>query len=515
MLKSFAPIALAIATTLVGSKFAQGQTPVSASYSFTSGGNADGFAWLAYQIARQHYGPTGNPSGLTGDQANTPQFLGFSNFTANPAYFNSNNLLTRAANLINNQAWWTDVKTKSYIGANGNTFQTTSWLISCNQINPVGRTSLFGFDFAVASVSGPVATSLPLIVRDNLGLSKLVTIDLDNGNQWTESIGNFFTLNSPHVGYEARIRLPVSVMGDIAVGHPNYNPATYGLYAVTLMLDSYHTLGGTTQVALDNFIAGSGQAHAPSSEPVAFQNIQPVGANTPTYVSFASEENTSTPTTTYVDMSSLPEGSGVDVSINFANENAPPTTLGISFSSDDLPPDGSSIEATHQPGDTSIDADSSNHLGTISTLTDISSTTAVVTVQAQMNMDEMSAEAYSDPTVIPNYAPDPNSPELLPHELVHVVQQRGGPEEAFGYHFANYTYSDYLGMVGTPTDGDSGYSLVPILDSENTVLGYDIDAWVVGLNSGSISLYYNSSVVPEPTALTILGALGALGLRRR
>lgn len=169
-------------------------------YSFTSGTAYDGFNWPKAQWSKQ------TATGLAGGQFDTPDGVSFNNFSGNPANFDADNLLTRPAGLIENEAWWTDPKIRSYTGTGGATFHTAVLHMSFNN-TPDHYVSEFGFDLAYASVSADVPLALSYTGFDSMGFTVSGQLNLNPSAGFApfrQAVGTFATLNSPRVGREAR-----------------------------------------------------------------------------------------------------------------------------------------------------------------------------------------------------------------------------------------------------------------------------------------------------------------------
>ena len=246
----------------------------------------------------------------------------FNNLNGNPAYFDDNNLLTRPATLINNDAFWTDPKLGQFSSGGGGTFELAQFGFSF--LPGISDGADFGFDLAMASVSSdlPVgnfyddltgdfitAPFLPFQIQDdnfNTAQGSLVFATGESsspdqgGAVFAQSVGTFNTLNSPRTAYEARFRLDqfflqslIEYESDIFGGDPGDDPdGEFGdgdfnstpIQFFDIDLESIATFGGTTQVAMDNFVlAGSPPINDPLREPLNFSPFDPVGANTPQY----------------------------------------------------------------------------------------------------------------------------------------------------------------------------------------------------------------------------------------
>lgn len=284
-----------------------------ATHSFTRGlpPRGDGEDWpRSLNPARQFPGGGASPGSFFASSG-----VVFSNLNSNPAYFDANNLLTRPATLINNEAFWTDPKIGSFT-SNGITFDTAAFGFSF--ISGFTTGADFGFDLALASVSSDLPTgvfedfttgefvSAPFlefqIQDDNFNTARGQIVFAEGGIQsgdnpviFAEQVGTFNTLNSPRTAYEGRFRVDEAFLRDIIAFENGlgFDPEGFDdgpgdaagpIEFFDIELDSVATFGGTTQVAMDNFVlAGAPIVGDPLREPLTFQPLNPVGANRPQY----------------------------------------------------------------------------------------------------------------------------------------------------------------------------------------------------------------------------------------
>ncbi len=257
--------------------------------------------------------------------------VSFNNLNGNPAYFDANNLLTRPATLINNEAFWTDPKFGQFSSGGGGTFELAHFGFD---FIPGFTDGLdFGFDLAMASVSTDLPTGsffdeqtgnfitapfLPFQIQDdnfNTARGTLVfasgaSSGPEEGAIFAETVGTFNTLGSPRTAYEARFRIDQSFLqglieyendlfGGDPGGDPEEDPGDGGFVSGPIQffdidLANITTFGGTTQIAMDNFVLGGTPAiNDPLREPLTFSPFDPVGANTPQY--FVTDDSSGDP----------------------------------------------------------------------------------------------------------------------------------------------------------------------------------------------------------------------------
>lgn len=253
--------------------------------------------------------------------------VSFNNLNGNPAYFDGNNLLTRPATLINNEAFWTDPKLGQFQSDGSGSFEIAQFGFD---FTPGFTDGLdFGFDLAMASVSTDLPTSsfydeltgsfitapyLPFQIQDdnfNTAQGALVfasgaTTGPEEGVIFAESFGTFNSLNSPRTAYEARFRLDQTFLQELIAyeyesigGDPGGgDDGGFGddgfvsgpIQFFDIDFAGIATPGGTTQVAMDNFVLGaSSPINDPLREPLTYQPLQPVGDNRPQYFQFTDE----------------------------------------------------------------------------------------------------------------------------------------------------------------------------------------------------------------------------------
>jgi len=530
------------------------------SYSFTSGPFGDGFNWPAAQVPSW---PTG---ALRGDQFDTPdESISFNNFSGNLAFFDSNNLLTRPAALINNAAWWTDVKLASVNGQFG-FFETASFDIGF--WNAGDLQGDFGFDVAVASVSGPVDDFIPfwVDVQEDFIFG---TIRLDGSGgfeaepNWTTQTGTFNTLNSPHPGREARIRFDEFELRDwlfeeaeqFEDGNPWSDPSEIPIQSFNLDLDHFATNGGTTQFAIDNVVVGGASPPNGQPETNTIPPIGPIGDNTPQYFLYAEAAPDGADET---NTTSIPHDSELESDFNQISTFGGPQPNGIEataftsntsvfFTGDSTGVGDGELaghEVTHvsqgdpsiNPGDpTQAELNANvivNNLvndgqgGTtrgnapdeqvISTTTqvEIDAISGVLTgLQNQVDQTGQILESLDD------LAPrDPAAVLEFIEGFSFVSQARtGAATDDPSQFFLNFSAEDYLQhkqATGDPLyEGDAGSIVFPILDDDSDIIAYSVQTWRVTNQSGTFAPIIVN--IPEPTTGLLLAPLAMLLRRRR
>ncbi|MEM9914492.1 MAG: PEP-CTERM sorting domain-containing protein [Planctomycetota bacterium] len=238
-----------------------------------------------------------------------------SNVTGNPIFFDANNLLTRPATLISNEAAWTDPKT-GFFGENLN-FRRNFFELDLDDNAIIG--SDIGFDLAMASVSEDLPTlnfydefleedveagylQFNIGTTTNTGFARLVfyapegETDLDTDPNFVhifaEEAGTFFTLNSPRTAYEARFRLGYNEMRQYVADDEGIELGQVGnVDFLTFVLSDIATPGGTTQFAVDNIVVGDATIpNDPLEEPLNFEPLERVGKNRPQYFKFDDDD---------------------------------------------------------------------------------------------------------------------------------------------------------------------------------------------------------------------------------
>jgi hypothetical protein len=216
------------------------------------------------------YPRTLNPARLLPGAGIAPDFFDagtgmiFQSTHGNPAFFDANNLLTRPAARITNEAFWMDPKIGVFDTGMGEDEHASFGF----QFSPQAGED-FGFDVAIASVSEAPPTTLPFFIQNTDGDvgSFTLGLTLGGGDVAPVEAGTFDTLNSPFQGREARFRIPhaqiEALLGDSSP-----------LLIFSINLYDLSTLGGTTQIALDNFVLAGASAlpNEPQHEPVRFQS---------------------------------------------------------------------------------------------------------------------------------------------------------------------------------------------------------------------------------------------------
>mgnify|MGYP006300300369 FL=1 len=292
-------------------------------FSFTSGppplGDIDVYP-RSLNPARQSPG-----GGAGADTFFSSPGVDFNNLNANPAYFDRNNLLTRPATLISNEAFWTDPKIGSF-NFGGSTFDVSSIGFSFDPVfGPIGAD--FGFDLALARVDTDLPTSsffdagsgnnktavfLPFQVQDENDFTARGELVFANGVSdiefgesafFAQQVGTFNTFNSPRTAWEGRFRFNQTDLQQLIANQnggfgddedfpddDGFDPSSIVFFDIDL--DSVATFGGPSQIAIDNFVTNNAPVlDDPFVEPLLVRPFEPVGPNTPQYFIDASEED--------------------------------------------------------------------------------------------------------------------------------------------------------------------------------------------------------------------------------
>lgn len=248
--------------------------------------------------------------------------VGFTSLNGNPAFFDSNNLLTRPATLITGDAFWSDPRIGNFTNADGSPFD-----VSLMSFELPAFTSSFGFDLAVASASADV----PLVLEFNIqtfdfegglggpgeafGFGQLlltgsgggVTV-LGNGDgQITPFSSGTFSTIGPRTGREARYRIDTAdllsfIQFDEGFGGPEdpedpesdpdfeeFTPTLDNGFFIDINLRPISTFGGTTQIAIDNFVLDNAPIPNGPPDPTFLFTEFPAGENRPQYLNYDAE----------------------------------------------------------------------------------------------------------------------------------------------------------------------------------------------------------------------------------
>ncbi|MEM9752807.1 MAG: DUF4157 domain-containing protein [Planctomycetota bacterium] len=228
----------------------------------------------------------------------------FFNLNGNPAFFDANNFVTRPANLIQNEAFWTDPKIGSFTDTSGNPFDIALMGFTIYDL----EASQFGFDLAIASAAGtPLPSGLDFQIQtdtDLFGFGEIaLTTDAGgfDGERFSpEQAGTFFTVGGRQ-GFEGRYRFDMSDLlgllendgggGDFDGGFDDGSddglvPSDFGsLILFDIDLGPIATPGGTTQIAFDNVVLGAPDIFD-EVEPVVLPPLPEVGPNRPQYANY-------------------------------------------------------------------------------------------------------------------------------------------------------------------------------------------------------------------------------------
>jgi hypothetical protein len=525
------------------------------SYTFTSGGNADGVNWPRSQRSSQ--APGGGLEGgpfFPGDGSG----LSFYNFSGNPAYYDGSNLLTRPAALINNEAWWTDPRTANYVSTDGQTYQSASIAVAFDN-DYIGPVSQFGFDLAIASVSNPVPASINFHALDTLGEMIFGTLHLDpaappeNGVS-SDLHGTFLSMNSVYQGHEARFSIDIpSLLSSIRPEESEGVDLTnYGLDLFVIEMEPFTTLGGTTQLAIDNFVINGGAPGEPTREPIYIPASGPVPDETTylfTYVEGAPEE----PNETTIDPSQFGDDDLAAVSVHTQgvgdddlSARASTTDTTIVFPAEQAGVEILSHEVTHVSQGSSQQEGQIQQINTLFTsatgANEIEVMTSIVNVVTSENAGPidnflveirtlLGSEAISVGAVFAESIAAGQQEILIDiDDLTEIAFIRaesisgsqGALSEAVlatladgAEFYLNYTFLEYIAHKESVGEewvvGDQGATIVPVLGGDGEIASYMLTNWIVANDSGS----FTQILVPEPTGVIAVIGLGALFMRRR
>ena len=483
------------------------------------------------------YPRTLNPARQSPGGGISPDFFGtgvgtiFQSTNGNPAFFDANNLLTRPAERITNEAFWTDPKIGVFDSGMGFDVENASFGF---QFDPRAGED-FGFDLAIASVSDAPPTSLPFFIQNtdgDFGTFQL-GLALGTGDVAPTEAGTFDTLNSPFQGREARFRISHAEIEALLGG-------SAPLLIFSIDMFDVSTLGGTTQVALDNFVLAGASVlpNEPQREPVRFQS-ELIPPSTTQY--FVLDPTMSSETGIEVDVDALPAGSLIELA---ARTSAPPGSaapeaevsatvtaleangdllteafdIGVSAPSETpgtVPPFAtalSEVDVAIGPGGTSA----------LHAVGARSMTYGDATFGLPLPDEDQILEAYETTHAVQASRGDlrgtvEDVSDLLPHVSAMLVQPGEGGRQARGAAddftlYVGYTLQDYLAekrQLGLdPVVGDSGSALTPVTDDEGQVVDFFVDTWRIADTPGT---YIPTLLLPEPGACAML-AIGGLVL---
>ena len=499
--------------------------------------------------------------------------VGFFNLNGNPAFFDANNLLTRPAQLLSGEAFWTDPKIGNFIGPSGNPFSLAH--IGFDLGFPE---SDFGFDMAIASVSTDLPTSLRFQIQDeasNTAQGRLL-FEIDSsgdggspGEIIPDLAGTFFTLNSPRVAYEARYRIPYFDLVDLLANeNDDYdfdNPSPIRHFDI--FLEDIATGGGTTQIAIDNFVIGDTAVLNPTAEPTYIPVIGPIGDNRPQLFTYALEdlppdapddifplELADLGDRDFTALTVIGEGLGAleevgarahtrSTSVYFETDNAGTELFGHEIThtlqgsgNTDLPPNQTAIEeaaATRvdnlvntapNPAPGSAPGNALGDSGTTSALTrgtapspQIIEVTTVLQANPTDNALQQAFQQAALQAQATEQAIQPaNDDESVRLELVQLTEQTlaelaGDAGLNPPSYYLNYSAQQYLALKTALGDamllGDGGSTVVPVFNNAGGIVTYAVTAWLVSDQSG---LFQSVITVPEPASLLALAAMVGL-----
>jgi len=481
--------------------------------------------------------------------------VGYTNSNFNPAFFDSNNLLTRPAALINGDAFWTDPKIGNFTGPSGGTFPLAQIGFQFDH----AAFNTFGFDIAVASASEAVPATLPFQIQDfdsdTFGNGQLV-LDPDAGggfgDLYPSDSGSFFTLGGRQ-GLEARYRIDKFEIEDLTG-----EPLSGGTWFLDIDLLGVATLGGTTQVAIDNFVFDGASLPQPTREPVYLPPTPPIGPNRPQYFNYAQTTDDQSDGDSYDftasdlgdDLTSVtatgevPQDIGADAfthsSTIYFQSNSPDNGLYSHEVTHELAPPpgddgiGPSVELENRVENSSGGVES----GDAPSL-QILDVQTLLNAGDQRTLDTAGQQLESPQDVQPLDAAQDSPDGLL--GLVNIGNPVGastvasespvsllGSTIAFGtfaaepMFYVNYTVDDYLALKESLSEdlleGDSGSVVSPVLDLNGEVATYLVSTWTVTTQGGVfLPVQFGGTEVPEPSTGLLLLAMsgGAFVLRRR
>lgn len=479
--------------------------------------------------------------------------VGYTNANFNPAFFDSNNLLTRPAALINGDAFWTDPKVGNFVGSSGDVFPLAQ--IGFEFYDAAFES--FGFDIAVASASTSVPTSLPFQIQDfdtdTFGFGELV-LDNDSGGDfdaiYPADSGTFFTLGGRQ-GREARYRIERFEIEDL-IGEP----LSGGTWLLDIDLEGIATLGGTTQIAIDNFVFDGAALPQPSREPVYLPPTPPIGPNRPQYFNYAQTTDDQSDGDSY-DFTMTDLGNDL-TSVTATGEVPPDGGIGSYTHSSTIyfpstsPADGlSAHEVTHQLGPTGNNEGIGPSVELINRVMNLTGgvesgdapSQQIVEVQTsldpadQQTLNTAGQQLESPQDIQPIDAAANSEDGLL--GLVNLGESVGalttaseasdsaaGSSIAFGtvslepLFYINYTVDDYLSLKESLNEelleGDSGSIVLPVLDEEGELETYLVSTWTVTAQGGVfLPVQLGGSTVPEPSTVALLVAGVAVVVARR
>lgn len=499
--------------------------------------------------------------------------VGYTNANFNPAFFDSNNLLTRPAALINGDAFWTDPKLGNFTGPFGDPFQLAQIGFEFNDAS----FESFGFDLAVASASGTVPTSLPFQIQDfdadTFGFGSFV-LDPDAGGNFGEvypvESGRFATLGG-RLGREARYRIDKFEIEDL-LGEP----LSGGSWFLDFDLQDIATLGGTSQVAIDNFVLDGAPIPPGSRDPNFIFTEFPFGENRPQYLNYDDEpapdnpngdtynydpsEFTETYTQARLDIEDPPSDSGAnsftdDVSILFPSD-APQNGLvrhEVTHTREStLNPNELPENSVVLGGDTSInsifddlpfpdDGDEPAQIFQLTTKVDRAAESASAAIKAAQNstfdaigdlgsqpssifsldglggsIDKAAMHAHKAINSIPDTEEIMEFDLLQVHGAVPLAMMIGEAPEPMLY--TNTTVGTYLAIKEAAGEelviGDEGFFITPIFDDNSDLVSYSVTTWLVTNEDGIYTAYITG--VPEPSSVVlVLACVAAMAVRHR
>ena len=534
---------LACCFLLLASKPAASQQS-SLGLSFTSGVTGDG---LEYPFS---IGPsTPVESGLRPGQFNIFSLpdsqVTISQQGANLAFFDANNLLTRASSRITNEAFWTDPRLFS-----NNEFNSSNFGISFLNSQPQ-TVNTVGFDLAVASVAAPLPDSLPLSIQfdsSDPGLDFLMEplffvdrIAFGGSSQIVADSSEFQTLNSPFGGRDARVELDLESLFLQANangpggpgGDADFSTFTGSIFITidTRAVDNNNGIS-VNQVAIDNLSINNAEIPGDTrAEPEIINAPTPNGPANPVTFRLNGPPNANA-----VNIPASTQNGPIGFSVasgSFVNPGDFRATL---YTSGDADVSGLG-EATFGFGQTipvaslSISPPSSDEPGVeVESLTEeiILGLTADET-QAGLSPLVFETEALIDAELAEILQGIFLSAEDLTESLtvgdalalglpIFTGESIALSESAL--YLSGVSANDYLSLLSAdPTNlivGTQGAAFTPSFDNFGELTGGRVSSFLVTDSSGSFTPTVRVSAVPEPASLVLLSVIGiAFSAQRR
>lgn len=497
---------------------------------FTSGFSGDGFQYPS------SIGPSkaSGDFGITAGSAFTPVGVEFSYFGANLAFFDANNLLTAPSTLITNDAFWTDPRVF--------TRQTPSGPFSSSSIGfsidfPLDYYA-FGFNLAIASVAESVPTSLEFQIQFGVGDDAQFINDsivFDGFNAYTDQVGTFQTLNSPHVGRDTRVEFfiddllfgfseegdqPDDFDGDF---DDDFYPEVMFFDIDTTPLDN--DLGiSVTQIAMDNFTLDEAFIVEPGPDPTRFNAPDPLSASDPATFSFSGSNPGAVDVSGATGPVSLSAGSGNLSAPGDFQATAYTTTLANASGLNELTLGLGAPLMVAAFSSATFEA-ASDDPATFALGEAVNVTLTADPAQPGIEPLVVSINAIVDgdlaEALLPLFGEDATDPATVAAAkalgLPVITETQTDSFDGLAAYFLDVSAEDFLVLLdsgeASAEIGTQGGTIVPTLNSDGSAVGARVETWIVTDESG---FYGAATSVPEPTTLVLLaGGLASLACRRR